>query len=324
MNSDQGRGETDIKVAYIVTSNGRDVHADMALVSILSMRQSNPRFRITVLLDGPSGKAVKEAGHPLLKVCDEVLVIETPDGQPTFRNRWIKTQLGLFVKGTVLYIDSDTLIRDDLSSLPNKVTELGGVPNHNGRTVSEQIFDGDLNCLNHMGWPTEFGSYINGGVLFYISSPAVEDFFKSWHELWNQTVNATGGLRDQPSLNTALTRSGIQTTVLPTIFNAQVGKNWIVSRGATVWHFYASTNGKTSFVRLTGAAQTESVDRLKSMVAAAIKAEEPWPKYDFISRWVIRTLSPEKRPGRLKLLWLTKTGQDVGDFLLRRFRRNQS
>jgi hypothetical protein len=37
--------------------------------------------------------------------------VPAPDAEPTFRNRWIKTQLCRYAEGNVLYIDTDTLMR---------------------------------------------------------------------------------------------------------------------------------------------------------------------------------------------------------------------
>jgi len=98
-------------VAYVITSAGRDVFADMALVSILSMRISNPGLGIFVLCDEKSALTLSANKHRRLDVCDEFIAVPTPDGEPAFRHRWIKTQLCRYVDGNVLYIDAGTLVR---------------------------------------------------------------------------------------------------------------------------------------------------------------------------------------------------------------------
>jgi hypothetical protein len=89
------------KVAYVVTSNGADIYADMVLVSMLSVQISNPILQVVVVCDEQSAIAIKASKHRLIDVCDEFISVKTPDGEPTFRNRWIKTQLCNFIPGQI-------------------------------------------------------------------------------------------------------------------------------------------------------------------------------------------------------------------------------
>src|ERR1039458_1554653 len=208
-------------VAYVITSDGHDNFADMALVSMLSVRISNPGLRIVAVCDEKSAGAIQAAKHRLLQVCDNLITVPTPDGEGTFRNRWIKTQLCAYVSGNVLHLDADTLVRESLADLPTLVSEFGAVANHNGATLSDQFWGDDRQILESMGWPSNFEAYVNGGVFFFKSCACVREFFAKWHELWLAGVAANGRLRDQPSLNSALALSRVAVRILPSGYNAQ-------------------------------------------------------------------------------------------------------
>ena len=94
-------------VVYVVTSDGHDGFADMALVSMLSVQISNPGLRILAICDEKSALILRAERHRVLDVCDEFITVPTPGGEPIFRNRWIKTRLCRYVEGNVLYIDTD-------------------------------------------------------------------------------------------------------------------------------------------------------------------------------------------------------------------------
>src|SRR5204862_1858016 len=113
------------RVVYVLTSDGRDAYADMALVSMLSVRISNPGLGIFVVCDEKSAITLRAKKHRMLAVCDQFITVPTPDGEPNFRHRWIKTQLCRYVDGNVLYIDADTLMRGSLADLHQLVSELG-------------------------------------------------------------------------------------------------------------------------------------------------------------------------------------------------------
>ena len=176
--------EFPFRVVYVVTGDGYNAYGDMALVSMLSVRISNPGLGIVAVCDEKSALALRANNHRLLDVCDEFLTVPSPKGTPTFCHRWIKTQLCRYVEGNVVYLDADTLVRGSLADLHRLVSELGAVANHNGATLSEQIWTEDRQVFEGMGWPSNFHAYVNSGAFFYKPCPRVHEFNAKWHELW--------------------------------------------------------------------------------------------------------------------------------------------
>jgi hypothetical protein len=297
---------TDFTVVYVITSDGKDSFADMALVSMLSVRISNPGLRIVALCDADSAAALRKAKHRLLEVCGEMISIETPEGEPTFRNRWIKTQLPKFQPGPCLYLDADTLVRSSLNDLAAVSADFSAVANHNGATANEQIWQADADVLIQMHWPVVYDVYLNGGVFFYRATEACRQIFELWHALWLEGLRATARLRDQPSLNTGLSRSHRVIAQLPAEYNFQLNMHDGDASNAVVWHFYKGTHTKpTIFEELVHLASRESLAVFRMRIRRIMDMPFPWPNTDFVARKLARRISGKRLPTTAEFLWLT-------------------
>ena len=296
---------SDFSIAYVITSDGQDIFADMALVSMLSVRATNARARILLVCDASSANALGKFRHRVLEVCDNLVKVDTPDGEPTFRNRWIKTQLCRHVSGPCLYVDSDMLVRGSLSDLPSLVEELGVVANNNRTDFADQLWVEDADFLGRMGWPRTFPFYANGGLQFYRQCAGVERFYEAWHQLWLDGVNATGRLKDQPSLNTAIGESGVRVARLPEKYNLQLRAGHRGVSTALVWHFWTSLKLEdSSFSRLLMAAPSASLGELKRRVHRVIARPYAYPNQDFLGRRIGRKIENDQEVTTFERLWL--------------------
>jgi len=297
---------TDFTFAYVITSDGQDIFADMALVSMLSVRATNTQASVSLVCDAQSAAALKRCQHRILNVCGNFVSVDTPAGDATFRNRWIKTQLCRYVPGPALYVDADMLVRGSLASLPALAPELGVVANHNQADFAEQIWKEDADFLGRMGWPRSFPFYANGGLQFYQPCIGTERFYERWHSLWLQGVEATGRLRDQPSLNTAISESCVSVTRLPEKFNLQLRATKCGVSTALVWHFWAAIELEDSaFRRLLEAAPAVSLSELDRRVRRVIARPYPYPNQDFLGRRIGRKIEQAQTVSTFERTWLT-------------------
>lgn len=278
-----------LTIVYVLTSDGRDQFADMALVSMLSVRISNPGCRIILLCDSESALAIKNSKDRVLDICDEMISVDTPVGNPTFRNRWIKTQLCNFVSGSALYLDVDTLVREDFGEVSELVTNIGFVPNHNGKTKSEQLWDDDRRCLEMHAWNPNLAFYPNGGVFYYHRTLSTKLFFEHWHRLWLEDYEKTTRGRDQPALFEALGKSGIQYDELPIQYNYQFCSQDYPVEKSTLLHFYMTRfrGVDDALGKLTNAASYVSQSRLKKLVHNVLRFPGSWPSRDIISKIIL-------------------------------------
>ena len=150
----------------------------MTRISVASLKLTNPKFKITVVLDEVSEKILRENSDPLLVEVDQIIKVSTPQGTNIFRNRHIKTRLGNLISGPFLFLDSDTIIRGDISAIYNCNAEIAAVPNLSQKSLKNQIWSQDMKELKRMGWEVSNDFYVNGGVLFFNNSKLTDNFFK--------------------------------------------------------------------------------------------------------------------------------------------------
>ncbi len=260
------------KLVYVLTTNGLDLYADMALVSMLSLSLSNPDITIVLLVDSESLDALQRNSHILLQISDSIVSVDTPSGSGVFRSRWLKTQVGHFIQGAVIFLDSDTLVRRPID-WPKQFNSLFGA-------VADAIETGAwkdshrLQVSEKTGWNPQ-STYYNSGFFYYLSSPAVEHFFDTWHSLWQGTKDATND-EDQPSFNAAITLSDLKLQELPESFNHQINLSWNNCQQSTIWHFWASSRMSGDILdELTRSSADLSLSELSRKVHRAITKRTP-------------------------------------------------
>ena len=260
----------------------------MTRISIASLRLTNPRFKITIILDEISEKVLRKSSDPLLMEVDEVVTIPTPDGSSVFRNRHIKTRLGTLISGPFLFLDSDTIIRGDISVLYNCNGDIAAVPNLSQKTIGKQIWDQDLKTLKKMNWKIRNDYYVNGGVLFCNPTRSTISFFESWHSKWLKSNEKLELYRDQPALNSAIYDSTIRLKILPNVYNAQFRGNPSVAKNAMVWHYYSTAQKSipvTSFEILC-LQLMKNKDNALDNVASIINSFHPWRREKIFDDWI--------------------------------------
>lgn len=293
-----------MKFVFAVTFGESLVFEVMTAISARSVRLSNPNAEIIVVRDEQSASELSCRESMLTEEVDTIVEVATPPGNPSFRNRHVKTRLRELITGPFMFLDSDTLVRGRLDEIFDTTDDIGAARNHSRETVSEQVWEGDRRVLDEMGWRSLDDTYFNGGVLFYNDTPEAYDFGRTWHRLWCES-SRNGNFRDQPSLNAALRQSNCRVRILEDRFNAQVRVNPGVASGAVVWHFYSSADDKelTEFDRYcTSIHNGQPLE--DNAVLALMRHPHPWRHEHWLDDWHVRRMMRRGRIDDQDLLWL--------------------
>jgi Nucleotide-diphospho-sugar transferase len=272
------------KGVYAVTSSGRDFYSAMTRVSAASIRVSNPGVAIIAACDNQSVAAMRHSRDPLLGEIDELIVCDTPVGNNGFRNRFVKTQLRRLVDGPFLFLDSDTLVRENISEIFSLDTDIACAPNHSKDSLEQQIWSRDEEILSVMGWSTRKDAYVNGGVMFYNNSPGAVRFADDWHQKWLRSHETAKTFRDQAALNAAIFDTAPRLGVLPHRFNAQFKVTPSVASNAVLFHFYASNIDDepiTEFESLVGRL-LNGAELRHSHIESMLKHNHPWRRASWV------------------------------------------
>ena len=292
-------------VVFAITSKGYDIYSAMTRVAIASIRLTNPEFSITVACDSASNIALTKIDHPLLKEVDHWAVVDTPPGEDSFRNRFVKTSLRSVISGSFLFLDSDILVRGDLSPIFEIDADISGARNHSRVILKEQIGVKDQEILDAMNWQVSDKVYINGGVIFYNDTLEANQFAETWQKKWLQVYYIHKRYRDQPALNASLFNLHLKVHILDNKYNAQIEPSVKVAWDAKLWHYYFS--GKRS--QLT---QYEFVLSKKEFqnnpnlaeVRKMIKRKHPWRRDCFFDDLVARKINKQGRMTKFDQTWL--------------------
>ncbi|MEI6137651.1 MAG: putative nucleotide-diphospho-sugar transferase [Mariniphaga sp.] len=281
-------------VVFAITSKGYDIYSAMTRVAIASIRLTNPQFLITVACDNESNIALTKIGHPLLKMVDHWKVVETLQGEDSFRNRFVKTSLRSVISGPFLFLDSDILVRGDLSPIFQINADIAGARNHSRQTLIEQIWVKDQEILDAMNWQVSDKVYINGGVIFYNDNPKVYLFAETWHKKWLESYNIHKRHRDQPALNSSLFECQLKMNILEDKYNAQIKTSVKSAWDAKLWHYYFSveTSLLTQYEIELTQKEYQNYPNLMEIIQM-IKRKHPWRRDNFFDDLVARKINKQ-------------------------------
>ena len=316
------------QICYVLTNNATDIYADINLLSIWSLQQSNPGVHIVLLCDIETITTLRRKNHQIFENVDEVIAVETPSGSREFRNRYIKTSMRRYLKGPFLYLDADTLIRGDLSPIFSTTAAFSAAPNHSGSGDASEIPDTELAPFFKMNWRIP-EKYVNGGVLYFSDQPDVYAFAELWHQKWLDCSARTGRHYDQHSLNSALNDSCIDFAWLNHRYNAQVNARPKTAWGAVVWHIYLSdhhASPKTLFDLDLSHLMQNKTGR-PEILGILNQQDHPWLVDNLIDRLAVRRIRYGDHilaPRSWERLWLSDSYMDAIKSVIRTFRRRAS
>jgi|SRR6266487_4678867 len=280
------------RVVYVVTSEGRDIYSVMTRVSAASLRITNRPYKVIVVCDPNSAAEMQRKRDPLLGEVNELVTFETAAGDAGFRNRFLKTNLRNLIDGPYLFLDSDTLIRGDLSELFSSTADIACAANHSKHRVELQIWEEDKAALNAMGWQIRDDVYVNGGLMLCNDTPGARRLAADWHRRWLACYQRIDRYRDQPALNAAICATDTNLEILPPRFNAQIKTAPETAADAVVWHFYTSMNARpiTTFEVLLERVLNGGEFALAE-IESMIRRPHPWRRTSWIDDYAAKIVS---------------------------------
>jgi hypothetical protein len=226
---------------YTLTSADKDTYYEQFLLSITSLKFLMPSSNIILLCDSKTKKTLIGKRTEYEKLVSDVIIADVPEMPQVEVSRWVKTSMRRLVKGDFLFIDCDTIITDDLSS----VTELGiqfgacldkhSLIDKHGKKSNIIEIDKRLGFTSYLS-----GKHFNSGVIFCADTPETRKTFDRWHELWlfSRSKNIQ---RDQPSFNMAVYENQSIFTELDGTWNCQIAYNGLpYLSNSKIIHYFAS------------------------------------------------------------------------------------
>lgn len=192
-----------MKVVYVYTGDKIDKYYFMIQISISSLMKHMPDSDIVIVTDFKTKRFIEETQDDILTHKDVSFVaVDLPhDMGATEASRFLKTSLRSILSGDFIFIDCDTVICEDLSSIQINKSIAMVLDNH--ALLSKQ---GDAASIlkerarNRGIDIIKCEKYYNSGVMFVKDDAVAHNFFNMWHNEWKRTKK-DNMYQDQFSLN---------------------------------------------------------------------------------------------------------------------------
>lgn len=226
---------------YILISNGDDLFYEQLLVSLYSLRMHNPELNVVVLVDEKTERTLHGKRSKVRELANEIKVVEVPEEYNSKeRSRYIKTTFRNYLSGNLLFIDTDTVITDNLRDVENTNADMACVLDYHA-TLDQQL-DGDKIRQNVQSIFNENISdeniYFNSGVIWLKDTPAVRSLFDQWNHYWKIAAFEAGKCFDQPALMIANRKCGHIIGELDGTYNCQILTSVRYLHKAKIIHFF--------------------------------------------------------------------------------------
>lgn len=237
------------KIVYVVVSDETDVYLEQTLLSVFSLRKHNPDAYVELVVDQDTDATIAGKRGEILKYIDNKIVVNVPEEyNKVCRSRWLKTSLRQHVKGNFLFIDSDTIVTDNLEEIDCFTGDIGAVKDMH---VLIGKRDNILRVnAERDGWSwSETLAYYNSGVMFVKDSALTHKFYQMWHNKWVEKERKTGDYKDQSFL--AATNESFQYPIreLSGEWNCQIIRNGIIYlANAKIMHYMIYEKGRNPWI----------------------------------------------------------------------------
>lgn len=223
-------------------------------MSTYSLKLHNKNAEVVLLVDDKTFASLTESQKRagIKNYVSEIISVDFEESVPNAdRSRLIKTNIPHYVLGDFLYIDCDTIICDDLSSIANFDCELGGVLDCHVK-IENHIHKRDfLKREKKLGFHAakEMQYNINGGLILFKESENAKMLFEKWNELWKFSAYKKHDKHDQPALNEANYQIGGKIQLLPGEWNCQLSNGGLkYLQNAKILHYFSSELVSDSYV----------------------------------------------------------------------------
>lgn len=297
-----------MKAVFSVTSNGYDEFEVMTRLALASLRLTNPDIKAIIAIDPDTHRNLITRNSNLIRDADEIVIIETPEGDQTFRNRFVRTSVRSSLKGDYLHLDSDILIRGRLDDIFSISGEVIAALNHSQDSPEKQLWTEDALANETMGWSVDPNRNLNAGVVLFRDTETVRNLCSLWNQKLTIAYEKLGRPNDQAPFNASLEELRITPTILESRFNAQFQMNPSVVTGAVIWHFYGAILDRNMFpptryqLTLDRIMKGEEVN--DGLVFGLIESKHPWLEKTYIDGLVIRSLLKKNSMSCWQADWL--------------------
>lgn len=236
---------------------GDDYYAELAFLSIYSLKKHNPNSYVIIVTDNGTKDKI-DLTRKIIKDCsNQMITIDSPIELSLIqKSRYLKTSLRKYIDGDFLYIDSDTIITDKLEELNNIESEIAAAYKQDG--INWNMINPHFQLMKYnqcRGFEKNDGHgishFYNAGVVLCRDTKNVHKFFEIWHKQWCESSFKYGYHMDQCDFWITNTQIGNIVDELAGIYNFQSPYPEIALhyfQNCIIFHYFSSIPPNNSFL----------------------------------------------------------------------------
>lgn len=235
------------KILYVVVCDETHSYIEQAAISAYSVKYYNPTADIILLVDNKTNNLITTSRGLIKSIVSDIIVVPVPkEFDSRMASRYIKTTARKWVEGDYLFIDTDTVICQDLSNIDKFDGDIGAVLDLHVTLDKSGYLAMVEKQAKAMSWSLsekDF-NYFNSGVMFVKDSQVAHALYEKWHQSWK--LKAKLGLyTDQPALAYANNQCGFVIKELGGAWNCQLFVNGFpYFNEAKIIHYFSSSVNK--------------------------------------------------------------------------------
>ena len=226
------------QIVYTLISSEKDYFLEELWVSLYSFRQFHHEATVNVLVDEPTRKYMEE----FPKLCDmitNIVVVPVPEKyNAKQRSRVLKTSFRKYLKGSLLFLDTDTVVCKSLDEVDSLTCDIACVPEMH-LPFEKMPFAPYGSVKAALGVDVhDCPYYFNSGVMYVADTEKTHEFFKRWNEKWTYSCFERGNSQDEPAFCVTDREMGFVIKPLADIYNAQVAMSLKYFADAAIVHWW--------------------------------------------------------------------------------------
>ena len=273
-----------MRYLYTLTSTPRDYYYEQFLLSLTSLKLVMPDAYVILLCDSKTKETLTDRRGEYEKLVSQIITADAPGDLSQIEvSRWTRTSMRRLVRGDFLFLDGDTVVADDLSSVFEQGINFAACLDKHTLIDNHSKKDSIISKNTQLGFDSHFSNrHYNGGVLFCADTPETHKFFERWHELWFFS-KSNNILRDQPSLNMTIYEYPSLFSELDGTWNCQIAYNGLpYLANSKIIHYFATdmffqsspfifaSNNMLENIKETGVISDKVFELLKNPKAAFV------------------------------------------------------
>lgn len=228
-----------VQIVYAVIASEKNLFFQELWASAYSFRLHEPEREIRVLCDNDTYEYITKFPE-FVKLVDEIIVVDVSDtDNKRYQSKEIKTNIRKHVKGSYLFVDTDTICADSIGNIDHFTYDVAAVPEFHV-PLKDCVFK---DMIRNRIWDsfheeiTDKDAWYNSGVMFVNDTPKAYEICRMWNENWKKSTFVNGHKQDQPPLLMAHRETGFAISELSGEYNCQVGLSVKFLANAKIFHF---------------------------------------------------------------------------------------